>query len=179
MKYQVISSSWFKNFILNLDFVHRELNGAYKRGGVDSFPLAQKDVLETLRDDTEKMADERVHQKLVEMLSPVDWSHVITHDTRKGVVFIGGKQADPAFLQSLKSEAEMVTSTELWRLLIETPNTLAQQIMFKTGEDTQAFQKGRSMIYHLDSQKKIVETLMSYKQPPKPEGPPGAYTPGR
>jgi len=139
------------------------LKEIYRQGGIDSFSHAHKDIWSTMKDDVEKMANDRLREKLVEMLSPVDWNHVITHDARRGLVFIGKTQADPAFLQALKAEAEMLVSSEIWKLLIETPNTLAQQIMFKTGEDTAAFQKGRAMIYHLDSQKKIVETLLSYQ----------------
>ncbi len=141
------------------------LKKIYRQGGIDSFHLASKDIQETLRDDVEAMANKRIGEKLVEMLSPVDWNHVMSSDTRRGFIFIGKTQADAATLQALKQEAEMLASMEIWRLLIESPNALAQQVMFKTGEDPQAFQKGRSMLFHLDSQKKIVETLRAYSQP--------------
>ncbi len=140
----------------------------YRLGGIDAFPLAHRDILETMRDDAVKMAEELTHAKFTEMLSPVDWNHVMSVDTRKGFVFIGKVQADPALLQTLKSEAEMLSTMEIWKLLTESPNALAQQVMFKTGEDVLAFHKGRSMLYHLDSQKKIVETLMGYQPPKQP-----------
>ncbi len=141
------------------------LKKIYRQGGIDSFPLAMKDILETLSDDVEKRVDEELHDKLVAMLSPVDWNHVMSVDSRRGFIFIGKTQADPSLLAALKQEAEMLSGMEIWKLLVESPNALAQQTMFKTGEDPLAFQKGRSMLYHLDSQKKIIETLRSYTPP--------------
>ncbi len=144
------------------------LNRIYKQGGIDSFSLAHRDIWETMKDDVEEMANKRLHEKLGEMLSPVDWNHVMTVDPRRGFVYIGGVQADPAMLQVLKQEAEMLSTLEIWKLLVESPNALAQQTMFKTGQDPLAFQKGRSMLFHLDSQKKIVETLRGYAHKPAP-----------
>lgn len=141
----------------------------YRLGGVDSFPLAQKDILETMADDLEKRAKELMEEKLASMLSPINWNQVITFNERQGVVFIGSNRAEPAKLQALKAEAEMLTDSGLWNFLYETPNALAQQIMFRTGEDTDAFKKGRAMIFHLDSQKKILNTLKSYKAPVIPK----------
>lgn len=138
----------------------------YKQGGIDSFALAHKDIRDTMSDDLDKRATDIMEDKLADMMSPVDWRYVLNSDVKRGIIFIGSERADDKQLLNLKSEAEMLKASNLWNLLHETPNALAQEAMFKTGADTDAFLKGRSMIYHLDSQKKIIETLISYK--PKP-----------
>ncbi len=137
------------------------LRQIYRQGGIDSFHHAHKDIWDTMKDDVEKMANDRVHAKLVEMLSPIDWNHVVSQG--KGLIFIGNNKADPAQLQALKAEAELLSTLEIWKILQETPNALGQQAMFKTGEDVDAFKKGRAMLFHLDSQKKIVDLLKSYE----------------
>ncbi len=133
---------------------------------ITAFKAAQKDVLETMADDLEKKAKELMETRLAQMMSPVDWNHVVTLNERQGAIYIGGQRADHAQLQNLKAEAEILATSNLWGLLHETPNALAQNAMFKTGDDTDSFKKGRAMIFHLDSQKKIVEILRGYAQPP-------------
>ncbi len=169
MRYQVVSKHWFKNFILNLGFVNAELNRAYKQGGVESFPLAQKDILETMRDDLDKQAEELCSKKLATLLTVVDPNMIITFSTREKAVFIGGeKVSDPALLQSLKAEAELLLSSTLWRVIYETPKELAQKAMFVAGESVSDMTKGRAMLHTLETQKKILETFQSYQHVPTP-----------
>ena len=132
---------------------------------IAAFKAAQKDVLDTMADDLEKRAKELMEEKLANMMSPINWQQVVSFNERQGSIFIGEKRADNAELQNLKAEAEMLMTSRLWQLLYETPNALAQQIMFRTGEDMDAFKKGRAIIFHLDSQKKILDILKSYKPP--------------
>ncbi len=121
-----------------------------------------------MRDDLDKQANELMEKKLATMLSPIEWQHVISYDEKRGFIFLGGNKANAATLQMLKQEAELISTMELWKILIETPNALGQQTMFRTGEDPDAFKKGRALIFHLDSQKKIVDILKTYTQPVKP-----------
>lgn len=135
----------------------------YKQGGVDSFPLAQKDILETMADDLDKKAEELAKVKLNDLLSLVDSKSLVTLEKTRGLVFIGGERADENRLNNLKNEALFFMESDLWRLIYETPKELAQRAMFVAGESLDDLKKGRSMLYTLASQKKIIETFLSFE----------------
>lgn len=134
---------------------------------IQAFRDANKDILETMKDDLDVRAATLAQEKLSTLMSPINWQHVVTLNERQGVIYIGKVRADHAQLQALRAEAEQFAASGLWQLLYETPNALAQNTMFRTGEDTDAFKKGRSMIFFLDSQKKIVDLLRGYQHVPK------------
>ena len=136
----------------------------YRQGGIDSFHLAHKDIMETMKDDLDKQAKELAEKKVSEMMSIVDWRKVATFSERQGLIYIGGIKCEAPQILALKAEAEQLKASEIWKLLYETPNALAQKTMFETGGDVDAFLKGRAMIYHLDSQKKIIDLFCSYQQ---------------
>lgn len=151
-----------KNWILNLKFVKEALTEAERNGGIKAFPLAQKDVLETMRDDLDKQAKEMAKTLLNELLSPVDANKIVTLDKDRGIVFIGGTRADEIRLSNLKAEAEFFLQSDLWHLLYETPKELASRAMFVNGETLADMQKGKSMLYTLASQRNILETFKGY-----------------
>ena len=156
---------------LKIPFVRDFLKGQVKIAKIQAFRDAQKDILETMNDDIDEKAKELSDAKLATMMSPVNWNQVVSFNEKQGAIYIGGNRADAAQLQNLKAEAEMLATSNLWGLLFETPNALAQNAMFKTGDDVDSFKKGRAMIYHLDSQKKIVEILRAYTPPVIPKSP--------
>jgi hypothetical protein len=134
----------------------------YRQGGIDSFPLAQKDILETMRDDLDKKADEIAKQKLNDLLALVDAHKIVTLDKTHGIVYIGGVKAEAGRLANLRSEAEFFLESDLWQLIYETPKELASRAMFVNGETLSDLQKGKSMLYTLSTQKNIIDTLKSY-----------------
>ncbi len=147
-------------------------NKVYRQGGIDSFHLAHKDIWATMKDDVEKMADDRLHDKLVELLTIVDDRFVITFSDRMKAIFIGGERADEVRLKALKAEAEFLLNSEVWKILYESPKELAQRAMFVAGESVSDMTKGRAILYTLSTQKKILETLKGY-EPAKSSAPPG------
>jgi hypothetical protein len=134
----------------------------YRQGGIDSFALAQKDILETMRDDLDKQAEELAKQKLNDLLSVVDAHKIVTLDKTHGIVFIGGIKAEAGRLANLRSEAEFILESDIWQLLYETPKELASRAMFVNGESLADLQKGKSMLYTLATQKNIIETFKGY-----------------
>lgn len=135
----------------------------YRQGGIDSFHLAHEDIRLTMRDDLDKQAEELVKDKLSKLLSVVDQRQIVTFSERMKAVFIGGIQATPEELVSLKAEAEMLSQLRLWQLLYETPKELAQRAMFMAGESIDDMKKGRAILYTLDTQRRIIDTLKSYQ----------------
>lgn len=134
----------------------------YRQGGIDSFALAQKDILETMRDDLDKQAEELAKKKLNDLLSVVDVNKIVTLDKTHGIVYIGGVKAEAGRLANLKAEAEFILESDLWHLIHETPKELASRAMFVNGETLADLQKGKSMLYTLSTQKNIVDTLKSF-----------------
>lgn len=155
-----------KEWILNLAFVRTALSEAERQGGIKSFPLAQKDILDTMRDDLDKKAEELANNKLTSLLSVVDWKKVVTINEQQGILYIGGERADDMRLQNLKQEAEFIIGSELWQLIIETPKALAHKAMFTAGESLDDMKKGRAMLFTLTSQEKVVRLLKSYTGKP-------------
>ena len=138
----------------------------YRQGGIDSFALAQKDILETMQDDLEKRADILAQEKVAKLLSNVDLGHIVKYDKSGRQIFIGEERATESQLANLKSEAEMIVSTNLWKLLHETPKELAQRALFMSGHTLDEMVKGRAILYTLATQETILNTFKSYAQLP-------------
>lgn len=155
-----------KRWILE-SFFADDLEAATRAGSMDAFAKAHADIRETMADDLERRAEELMHDKLVNLLTVVDDRAVVTFDKRVGAVFIGGERAEPARLQALKSEAQLVLTSEIWKIIFESPKELAQRAMFLAGESLDDLKKGRAILYTLDTQKKILDTFAAYQQPPK------------
>ncbi len=145
------------------DHLNAVLIAAARKGSIDAFKKAHTDVLETMRDDLDKQAEELAQKKLSTLLSVVDLNNVIRIDKVKRVVYIGETLADDSTLANLKSEAEFIEASELWKILCETPKELAQQAMFVNGENIESMTKGRAILYTLKAQTNIIETLKSYQ----------------
>lgn len=140
------------------------LKDIYRQGGIDSFALAQKDILETMRDDLDAQAEELSKTKLASLLSVVDPKKIVTLDKQRGIVFIGGERVDEGRLANLKSEAEFLSESELWQLIYQTTKELAQKAMFVSGEGLDDLKKGRSILFTLESQRNVVELFKGYQK---------------
>lgn len=156
-----------KNWILNLRFVKKALAEAEKQGGIKAFPLAQKDILETMADDLNEKAEELAKQKLNDLLVSVDLHKIVTLNKTAGLIYIGGEKAEDGRLANLRSQAEFILNSEIWQLLKETPKSLAERSMFISGESIEDLRKGRSILYTLSSQQNILDILKNYT-PRKP-----------
>lgn len=110
------------------------------------------------------MAAKTIKKELNELLSIVDTKLVVT--VGKTGIYIGGEKADQARLANLKSEAEFFAESDLWKVINETVKVLAERAMFVDGDSLEFLQKGRSMLYLLDTQKKIVETFKAFVPTP-------------
>lgn len=136
---------------------------AYRQGGIDSFALAQKDILTTMEDDIELRVQNKANKRFLELLTIIDDREIITTDKRGGI-YIGGEAADALKVANLKAEAEFVSQSELWKVLHETPKQLAYKAMFQDdGKVETQLLKGRAILYTLDTQKKVLELLKNYQ----------------
>lgn len=162
-----------RNWIINTffsDYRQRWIESATRSASMDAFKKAHADVLETMRDDLDKQAEELAKKKLNDLLAPIDLNSVVTLNKQLGAVFIGGQRIDEGRLASLKAEAELFIASDLWHLLQETPKKLAEQAMFVAGDSVEDMKKGRSILYCLSSQRNIIDTFRSAKTKPLAPG---------
>lgn len=146
-----------RDWLLNSKLFH----WAYRQGGIDSFTLVEKDLLETMRDDVAKQADVIAKESMASLLSVLNDADIVSRETRSGALLIGGKPVDESTLANIKAEAEFLVHSELWGLLYETPKKLAYQAMFvDDGTIENQLIKGRAILYMLDSQKRIVDLFL-------------------
>lgn len=103
-----------------------------------------------------------VRKRMDELLSPIDTNKIVAFDKSAGAIIIGGERVDDSRLANLKSEAEALEQFDLWRLLHETPKELAQRALFVEGDTSDQLRKGRTMLYTLSTQQRIMDTLKSY-----------------
>lgn len=149
-----------KKWILNRKFV----KDALLQAEIKAFPKAQTDIIETMADDLEQRASELADKKLGDLLSPIDFKQIVTLNKQQGILFIGGEQVDKGEIANLRSEAEFLLASSIWKLLQESPKDLAYKAMFVAGETLVDMQKGRSMLYTLQAQKNILDLLMQTKK---------------
>ncbi len=110
----------------------------------------------------EQTIQEEVEKRLLELLTVVDLSAVVKLD-QHGLLYIGGERPSEERLLGLRSQAELIQQSEVWKLIYESPKQLAQEALFVTGNDLASLQKGRSMLYVLETQKKIIDTFAAYQ----------------
>lgn len=146
-------------------------SGKYTQGFTDGFldgTEKEKATHERMRElyaPTEPTVsiEERVEARIMGLLSPIDPRKIITFDEKSKQIYIGGVAAEPAQLKNLKSEANALVEFGLWELLFQAPKALAEKALFKEGDSLTQLQKGRTMLYTLDTQKRIIDTLRSVR----------------
>lgn len=152
-----------KKWILDT-FFKEELAELFRNASIDAFTKATEDLEETNVYNTDEKAKELMEQKLRELLSIVDFRHVLTFDKTKGALFLGGLRVEETRLQNLRSEAEILSQMDIWNVLIHTPKELAQRAMFISSESLDDLKKGKSMLYTLSSQENILSLLKAIKR---------------
>lgn len=109
------------------------------------------------------MATKDIDKKLNDLLSVIDMNAIVAYDERTKRILVGGEVLDDSRLSNLKAEADFFIQSDLWKLIYETPKVLAERAMFVNGETLDDMKKGRSMLYTLATQKKIIETFVNKK----------------
>lgn len=115
--------------------------------------------------------DKESEDKVAKLLGFVDEKSIITIDKIKGIIYIGGQRVDPVRLASLQAESTFLLNSELWKILSETIRHMAHEIMFTKSKTYEDLLSGKMWLYHLDIQKKILETFKSFRKPPTSPAP--------
>ncbi len=157
--------------IVKVPFINKAIEDALERARQETrdierpkaFQLAQKDILETMKDDIDEKAEELAKEKLMKFLSPVDTRFIMTINKAKQLE-IGGEVADIGRIGALATEAELLLQSDLWNILYNSPKELAQRALFVEGGSMEQLVKGRAMLHTLETQKNIIDILISVKK---------------
>lgn len=150
-----------KKWLFNSNFFSTQKRNFYTK----AFSDALKDLEETNVYNTDEKAKVLADKMLCDLLSPVDLDNVITFNKQTKQIFLNGELADDIKLNNLMAEAEFFRQSELWKVIYNTPKTLAENALFKDdGKSEVLHAKGRAILYTLDTQKKIIETLIIIKK---------------
>lgn len=140
------------------DFLFEECDKAFK-DGIENERTENLGLIKRGEQARLHSIDEEVNKKINALLSVVDYNSIVSLDKRTGMVYIGGKRVDEGRLLNLKSEAEFILNSDIWKLVYETPKELAQRQMFVSSESLDDMKKGKSILYTLSTQKNILDTF--------------------
>ena len=77
----------------------------------------------------------------------------------KQILTIQGRVLDKGERQLLREEAKMLVKMRLWSILTNTLKAQAQKTMFEKAETFDDMVAGKTMLYNIDIQEKIVAIL--------------------
>ncbi len=103
---------------------------------------------------------------LTSILGFIDEKSIFTFDEKMGIFFLGGERVDPGRMNNLKSEAEIFLRSDLWKVLNETITFMAYQHIFVKSNSFEDVLSGKMWLYHMDIQKKLMNTMRRFKLPP-------------
>lgn len=151
------------NWILKRKFVQEYIATLkpewIREASIDAFTKAIKDLEETNVYDIDTKAQELATQKLQSLLSVIDWNKVLKVNHKTKQLYVGEVMVDANRLSNLKAEANFLLESDIWNLLCETPKAEAQSSMFIKGETLDDMKKGKIMLFVLDQQRQILETI--------------------
>lgn len=102
-----------------------------------------------------------IEEELLKLLSPIDTRHIITEDKQRGLVYVGGELLDANMINNLRAEAQFFKESHLWKVIYNTPKELAQKALFVNAESLADLQKGKTMLFTLETQKKIIDLFLN------------------
>lgn len=110
-----------------------------------------------------RMIKRWVLSKLTEhLLASVQEKYVITTATAKdgrSYYLLDGKTIPVEYLRRLKQECSVLEESEIWKIFDNTLRSHAHKAMFVRSQTFEDVMVGKLMLYNLDIQKKIVNTL--------------------
>ena len=96
------------------------------------------------------------------LLAVVQEKYVLTEvktSDRRSYYLLGGEKVSKEYLSRLKSDANILKDMEIWKIFEHTIRAQAHKAMFVKSENFEDVLAGKLMLYNLDVQRKIVDTL--------------------
>ena len=161
---QELLTRWerFKNWLFNSLFKHDVIDlsqDKYTQGFSDGW----------LAGHEQKTKNQPIHEiedlanKMVsDLLGFVDEKKVITMNEKQGAIFLGGERITPEECVNLKQEAELILTTDLWKIFNNTIRDIANKTMFEKSESFDDMKSGKCFLYNLSLQNKILNMFKNY-----------------
>lgn len=143
--------SMIKQYILSLPFVRDALNQSFDNG----FSIGA---------DVTERVDQLASKKVSDLLGYTDEDLVMTYAEKQGFIFLGGERVEADKCLNLKQEAELILSTDLWKIMVNTIGDQAKKVMFEKSQTYEDMRSGKMMLYNLSLQSKILEMFKNYQK---------------
>lgn len=106
--------------------------------------------------------DEILYELLWKRHNAIDITKIISSETTPNgqfIVRIGGEKMKEAEIQNLRSEAQMIQGTRLWKLMIETSSAAAEDSIFKSSKNIEDIHYGKAVLFSISIFKNILSTI--------------------
>lgn len=97
--------------------------------------------------------------KLLHSISEEDILSLVKTSNGQGYYLLGGKKISKQQLTHLKQDAAIIKEMEMWKILNATLTANAHKMMFINSKSFEDVISGKLMLYNLDVQNKIINTL--------------------
>lgn len=97
------------------------------------------------------------------VLRAISVQDVMRIDERSRKIFLGGEIIDEKQLRMLREEAGYIKRTFLWKVLTNTLAEQARLTMFTHSKSWEDMLIGKMMLYNIDVQEKVLETILTTK----------------
>lgn len=84
---------------------------------------------------------------------------VVTYNDKTNLLYLGGEQIGKLEAHSLLEEVRFLEKTKVWQIMQETLRSQAMEKAFKSSVNFQDLLTAKLMLYNLDVQKKICDTV--------------------
>ena len=97
-----------------------------------------------------------------DLLCAVDESMVLTEvktSDGRSYYLLNGEKIDVEYLARLRQDCNILKESELWKILQNTLRSQAHRMIFIKSQNFDDVLSGKLMVYNLDVQKRIIETI--------------------
>lgn len=92
------------------------------------------------------------------LLPIVDEKELIAF-SKNGKVFIDNRELNPAELNNLRSEADIINEMRIWEIIVNKLNEKTQEKIYKEAVDVPDLIVGKTILYVLNFQKELINKL--------------------
>lgn len=106
---------------------------------------------------------ERLIHFLAKNLMPIVEADDVLAFTKRGELFLDGKQLTAGELNNLKREAEFLSQSQLWKIINKYFLRLAHKKVYTDSKDISDLLFAKTVVYTLDVQSSIVDRVRNAK----------------
>lgn len=97
------------------------------------------------------------------LLSLATIKDVLTYNEKKREIYLDGQIIPPNGLNELREEINWLLNSRIWSIINGSVDSQAKQVIFDKSKTNDDLIAGKSMLYTLDLQRKIIQILINAK----------------